>query len=121
MNDFERAVSAAAEHSRDRETEAAHSCDGVNCGPVECEAEAYADTLGRMHDAYVFDGLVVLLGYNYSGLEITVTPLYFDANFGHRSDIVTDPLPALSSIRRYVMHEGVKISCIEKAKFAVVA
>jgi len=117
MSDLERAVEIAAEHTRDRETEQAHGGEGR----PESEAEAYADTLGRMHDAYRFDGLVVLLGYNYSGLEITVTPLYFDANFGHRSDIVTDPLPALSSIRRYVMHEGVKISCIEKAKFAVVA
>jgi hypothetical protein len=117
MSGIERGVEIAAEHTRDRETEVAHGGEGR----PECEAEAYADTIGRMHDAYRFDGMVILLGYNYSGLELTVTPLYFDENFGHRSDIQTDPLPALSSIRRYVMHAGVKISCIEKANFAVVA
>ena len=118
MSDFDRAVERAAEATRDTETEAAHGGEGRE----ECEAEAYADTMGRLHAAYVFDGMVMLLAYPHTGLELSVTPAYFDEHFGgYGSDIQTDPLPQLSSIRRYVMHAGVKISCIEKANFAVVA
>jgi hypothetical protein len=117
MNDFERAVERAAEATRDAETEAEHGGDGRE----ECEAEAYADTLGRLHQAYVFDGMVMLLAYPYTGVELCVTPGYFEEHFGQRPDIATYPLPQLSSIRRFVIHENVKISCIEKASFAVVA
>ena len=120
MNDFERAVSAAAEHTRDRETEAAHGGDGR----PECEAEAYADTMGRLHQAYVFDGMVALYvsGPHGSGTpELHVRPDYFSDNFGDREDIEHEPMPAQSCIRKSVIHSGVKIFCLEDATFQVVA
>ena len=117
MNDFERAVSAAAEHTRDRETEQAHGGEGR----PECEAEAYADTIGRMHQAYVFDGMVALYISRYgSGIpELHVMPEYFDEHFSGRSDIEYEALPAQSCVRRSIMHEGVKIFCLEDATFVV--
>ena len=91
MNDFERAVSAAAEHTRDRETEAAHGGDGR----PECEAEAYADTLGRLHQAYAFDGMVALYISRYgNGIpELHVMPEYFDEHFSGRGGIEHENLP----------------------------
>ena len=120
MNDFERAVSAAAEHTRDRETEAAHGGDGR----PECEAEAYADTLGRLHEAYVFDGLITMYakGPHFTSTpELHVRPDYFSDNFGDRADIEHEPMPAQSCIRKSVIHSGVKIFCLEDATFQVVA
>ena len=120
MNDFERAVSAAAEHSRDRETEQAHGGEGR----PECEAEAYADTLGRLHEAYVFDGLITMYA---KGPHFTNTPElhvrgdYFADNFGDRADIEFEPLPAQSCIRVSIIHSGVKIFCLQDAVFKVVA
>ena len=118
MNDFERAVSAAAEHTRDRETEAAHGGDGR----PESEAEAYADTLGRLHQAYVFDGMVALYVSRYgSGIpELHVMPEYFDEHFSGRGGIEHENLPQQSCIRKSVIHSGVKIFCLEDAQFALV-
>ena len=128
MSDFERAVEIAAEHTRDRETEQAHSCDGVNCGPVECEAEAYADTLGRLHEAYVFDGMTMLFAYPHSGfagqspaLQLCVSTEYFNEHFDSRPDVVRKPDPSTLSIEKFIMHSGVKIYCLEDAVFKVVA
>ena len=118
---FDNAVSAAAEATRDRETEAAHGGEGRQ----ESEAEAYADTIGRMHQAYAFDGMVALYvsGPHGSGIpELHVMPKYFDEHFGHRYDDVDyEDLPAQSCVRRSIMHEGVKIFCLDKAVFKVVA
>jgi len=122
MSDFERAVSAAAEHTRDRETEQAHGGEGRE----ECEAEAYADTLGRMHEAYRFDGMVMLFAYPHSGfagqspaLQLCVSTEYFNEHFDDRPDVVRNPAP--SSIEKSIMHGGVKIYCLEDAVFKVVA
>jgi len=117
MNDFERAVSAAAEATRDRETEQAHGGDGR----PECEAEAYADTLGRLHEAYLFDGMVYMQAGRYlcKTPELHVMPEYFDEHFGHRTDIEHEPMP--SCIRKSVMCSGVKIFCLDNAVFKVVA
>ena len=120
MSDFETAVSAASEATRDRETEAAHGGDGRE----ECEAEAYADTLGRLHEAYVFDGLITMYakGPHFTSTpELHVRPDYFSDNFGDRADIEHEPMPAQSCIRKSVVHSGVKIFCLEDAVFKVVA
>jgi hypothetical protein len=120
MSDFERAVERAAESTRDAETEAAHGGEGK----PECEAMAYADTLGRLHQAYVFDGMVALYvsGPHGSGIpELHVMPDYFSEHFGHRADITFESLPAQSCVRKSVMHENVKIFCLEDAKFVVAA
>ncbi len=120
MSDFETAVSAASEATRDRETEAAHGGDGR----PECEAEAYADTLGRLHQAYAFDGMVALYitGPHGSGApELHVMTDYFNDHFGASAGINHEPIPSLSCIRKSVMISGVKIFCIEEAKFVVVA
>ena len=118
MSDFERAVEIAAEHARDRETEAAHGGEGRE----ECEAEAYADTMGRLHQAYVFDGMVALYvsGPHGSGIpELHVMPEYFHEHFNDRADIEFEPMPAQSCIRKSVMCSGVKIFCLEDATFVV--
>ena len=119
MSDFETAVSAASEATRDRETEAAHGGDGRE----ECEAEAYADTLGRLHEAYVFDGMVSMQAGRYlcKKPELHVMPEYFHEHFGDREDIEHEPMPAQSCIRKSVVHSGVKIFCLEDAVFKVVA
>jgi len=117
MNDFERAVEIAAERTCDRETEAAHGGEGR----PESEAEAYADTLGRLHEAYLFDGMVSMQAGRYlcKKPELHVMPEYFDEHFGHRTDIEFEPMPAQSCIRKSVMCSGVKIFCLEDATFVV--
>ena len=119
MSDFERAVEAAAEHSRDRETEQAHGGDGR----PECEAEAYADTLGRLHEAYVFDGMVSMQAGRYlcKKPELHVMPEYFHEHFNDRADIECEALPKQGCVCRSFMHEGVKIFCLDNAVFNVVA
>mgnify|MGYP003488707610 CR=1 FL=1 len=119
MNAFDNAVDIAAEHARDRETEAAHGGEGRE----ECEAEAYADTLGRLHEAYVFDGMVSMQAGRYlcKTPELHVMPEYFHEHFGDRADIEHEPMPAQSCIRKSVVHSGVKIFCLEDAVFKVVA
>jgi len=119
MSNFERAVERAAEATRDRETEEAHGGEGRE----ECEAEAYADTLGRLHEAYVFDGMASMQAGRYlcKKPELHVMPDYFADNFGDRDDIYSEPLPAQGSVRKSIIHSGVKIFCLEDAKFAVVA
>jgi hypothetical protein len=116
MSDFETAVERAAEATRDVETEAEHG------GEVrqECEAEAYADTLGRLHQAYRFDGMVMVL-IRSSGVALCVTDEYFDEHFGDRTDIAYEPMPVHGSVQKSIQHEGVKISCLQDAKFAVIA
>jgi hypothetical protein len=117
---FDNAVSAAAEATRDRETEQAHGGEGRE----ECEAEAYADTIGRLHQAYVFDGMVAMYvsGPHGSGIpELHVMPEYFDEHFSGRGGIEHENLPQQSCIRKSVMHDGVKIFCLENAQFAPVA
>jgi len=119
MSDFETAVEIAAEHTRDRETEQAHGCEGR----PESEAEAYADTLGRLHEAYVFDGMVSMQAGRYlcKKPELHVMPEYFDEHFGDRADIEFEPMPAQGCIRKSIIHSGVKIFCLEDAVFKVVA
>ena len=119
MSDFDRAVERAAEATRDTETEAAHGGEGRE----ECEAEAYADTLGRLHEAYVFDGMVSMQAGRYlcKKPELHVMPEYFHEHFGDRADIEHEPMPAQSCIRKSVVHSGVKIFCLEDAVFKVVA
>jgi len=119
MSTFDNAVEAAAEHTRDRETEAAHGGEGR----PECEAMAYADTLGRLHEAYVFDGMVSMQAGRYlcKKPELHVMPEYFHEHFGDRADIEFEPMPAQSCIRKSVMCSGVKIFCLEDATFQVVA
>jgi len=120
MNAFDNAVDIAAEYTRDRETEAEHGGEGRE----ESEAEAYADTLGRLHQAYAFDGMVALYitGPHGSGApELHVMTDYFNDHFGASAGINHEPIPSLSCIRKSVMISGVKISCIEEAKFVVVA
>jgi hypothetical protein len=118
MNDFEAAVERAAEATRDRETEQAHGGEGRQ----ECEAEAYADTLGRLHAAYVFDGMVAMSARRYGrNPDLHVMPEYFNEHFGHRADIEFEPMPAQSCIRKSITHSGVKIFCLEDAVFKVVA
>ena len=117
---FDNAVEIAAEATRDRETEQAHGGEGRE----ECEAEAYADTIGRLHQAYVFDGMVALYisGPHGSGIpELHVMPDYFDEHFGYYTDIAYEALPAQSCVRRSIMHAGVKIFCLDNAVFKVVA
>ena len=115
---FDNAVEIAAEATRDRETEAAHGGEGRQ----ESEAEAYADTLGRLHQAYVFDGMVALYISRYSGIpELHVMPEYFDEHFSGRGGIEHENLPQQSCIRKSVIHSGVKIFCLEDATFQVVA
>ena len=116
---FENACARAAEATCDRETEQAHGGEGR----PECEAEAYADTIGRMHAAYVFDGMVALYVSRYgSGIpELHVMPEYFDEHFSGRGGIEHENLPQQSCIRKSVMHDGVKIFCLEDAVFKVVA
>ena len=117
MSDFETAVSAASEATRDRETEQVHGGEGR----PESEAEAYADTLGRLHEAYLFDGMVSMQAGRYlcNKPELHVMPEYFDEHFGHRTDIEHEPMPAQSCIRKSVMCSGVKIFCLEDATFVV--
>ena len=120
MNAFDNAVEIAAEHTRDRETEAAHGGEGR----PESEAEAYADTLGRLHQAYVFDGMVALYvsGPHGSGIpELHVMPEYFHEHFNDRADIECEALPKQGCVCRSFMHEGVKIFCLDNAVFNVVA
>ena len=119
MSDFERAVEIAAEATRDAETEAEHGGEGRQ----ESEAEAYADTLGRLHEAYVFDGMVSMQAGRYlcKKPELHVMPEYFHEHFGDREDIEHEPMPAQSCIRKSVVHSGVKIFCLEDAVFKVVA
>jgi len=108
----------AVEATRDAETEAAHGGEGR----PECEAEAYADTLCRVHQAYVFDGMVAMYAGRYSKCpELHVMPEYFDENFGYRADIEHEPMPAQKCVCKSVMHEGVKIFCLEDANFVVAA
>ena len=120
MSDFETAVEIAAEHTRDRETEAAHGGDGR----PECEAMAYADTLGRLHEAYVFDGLITMYakGPHFTNTpELHVMPDYFHEHFNDRADIECEALPKQGCVLRSIMHEGVKIFCLDNAVFKVVA
>jgi hypothetical protein len=118
MSDFERAVSAAAEATRDAETEAEHGGEGK----PESEAEAYADTLGRLHAAYAFDGMVAMSASRYGrNPDLHVMPEYFNEHFGDRADIEHEPMPAQSCIRKSITHSGVKIFCLEDAVFKVVA
>ena len=119
MNNFEKATEIAAEHTSDRETERAHGGEGR----PESEAEAYADTLGRLHEAYVFDGMVSMQAGRYlcKKPELHVMPEYFHEHFGDREDIEHEPMPAQSCIRKSVVHSGVKIFCLEDAVFKVVA
>jgi len=121
MSDFERAIVKAAESTRDRETEAAHGGpDAVS----ECDALVYADAISRAHQCCVFDGMVAIYasGPHRSGIpELHIMPNYFDEHFGDRADINYENLPAQSCIRKSVMHDGVKIFCMEKAVFAPVA
>lgn len=118
MSTFESAVERAAELTRDAETEAAHSSEGK----LECEAMAYADTLGRLHEAYTFDGLITMYLRRYSDTpDLHVTPDYFSEHFGDRADITHENLPAQGCIRKSIIHSGVKIFCLEDAKFVVAA
>ncbi len=119
-----REVERAAEATRDTETEAAHGGEGR----PECEAEAYADTLGRLHAAYVFDGMTMLFAYPHSGfagaspaLQLCVSTEYFNEHFDDRPDVVRNPDPSTSCIEKFIMHSGVKIFCLEDAVFKVVA
>ena len=88
---------------------------------IECEAEAYADTLGRLHKAYVFSGMVSMYANTSGDVDLHVMPEYFNQHFGNRTDIEREPLPAHECIRVSVMVDGVKIFCMEDAKFEVVA
>jgi hypothetical protein len=106
----EQQVDHAVDFARAAAVDAAHGGEGR----TDSEAETYADTLCRLHQAHVFDGMIAMYTAPYDKcLELQVTSEYFEEHFGCRADIERDPWPDHECICKSVTHEGVKIFCVE--------
>ncbi len=113
-------IDIAVEHERDRDIDALSDAALLPFQLIEEKQDIY-DLAVILAGLRQLD-LPHVIGWDrgsFGKATIHVYPDWFNAEFEGNPNVVVEPIPAHSAVKRYIDYEGVEIFCWEKVSFVM--